>query len=102
MEQTDIQDFNDAVEKVKRLASRPDDGELLILYGYYKQSVFGDNKASQPSIFSVKERSKWGAWENNKMMSRKQARQNYIVFVDTLVVKYGFTPIIQSSQIDIV
>ena len=37
-----VQEFLDAAEKVKNLKSKPNDTEMLELYGLYKQATVGD------------------------------------------------------------
>ena len=81
--------FQDAVKKVKSLKVTPEPSELLNLYGYYKQGLYGDNVSPQPGFFHPKERFKWKAWENNKLMSRSKAQQEYINYVQKMIDKYG-------------
>ena len=70
--------FNTAVNIVNNLKKRPSDEILLTLYGFYKQATEGDNVTPQPSVFSLKKKSKWEAWNKNKGMAKDQAQLQYI------------------------
>jgi len=37
-----LQEFLESAEKVKHLKTKPNDGEMLELYGLYKQATVGD------------------------------------------------------------
>ncbi len=87
---TQLELFQDAIEEVKVLPRKPLNTELLILYGYYKQGINGDNQNPKPGIFNTTERIKWYAWEKNKLMSRNTAQLKYTEFVSVLQNKYGF------------
>ena len=91
MESTDIIDkkFIYACSQVNRLREKPNDTELLALYGYYKQSLCGDNTNPKPSIISMKERKKWISWNNVKGVSTDQAKVEYYNQVNKLISKYG-------------
>ena len=89
IDNTHNEPFKDAVERVKLLTRKPEDKELLILYCLYKQALHGNNISPKPGLFNIKERSKWYAWEDNKLMTRDTAHQKYIEFVKFLVDKYG-------------
>lgn len=58
-------EFEEAAAKVKELKQRPNDKELLELYGFYKQATVGDNNSNKPLI-DLKGRAKWDAWEAQK------------------------------------
>src|SRR6056300_1530963 len=89
LQNTQISEFNDAVEKIRTLKHEPDDKEMYNLYGLYKQSLYGDNKTSKPGLFNMRDRFKWAAWEEHKLMSRNTAQKKYIDLVNSLVIKYG-------------
>lgn len=52
--------------------------KILKLIGLYLQARFGDNKTPKPSIFDPGRLVAWDAWNKNKGMSVKVARERYI------------------------
>ncbi|KAF6778015.1 hypothetical protein AHF37_02599 [Paragonimus kellicotti] len=86
-----LQNFNTAAENVKHLKKRPSDNELLSLYGLFKQATQGDNTTGQPSVLSVKDRSKWNAWTSHKGLSKQVAQEKYIKMADEIIAKYGLS-----------
>jgi diazepam-binding inhibitor (GABA receptor modulating acyl-CoA-binding protein) len=91
MDHTTIIDkkFNYSCVQIKRLREKPNDFELLSLYGYYKQAINGDNNTSKPSFLQIKDKKKWAAWESTKGMSCNDAKINYYNTVNKLIAKYG-------------
>lgn len=81
--------FNRAATNIKKITITPDNDELLILYGLYKQAKFGNNATSEPPVWQIKEKSKWRAWTNNNGKSMEQAKNEYIEFVYRLFEKYN-------------
>lgn len=45
-------EFEKLAEDVKKVKTRPEDQELLELYGLYKQAVVGDNNTGRHISFS--------------------------------------------------
>ncbi len=70
------------------MTKRPSDDELLDLYGLYKQATVGDNDTAEPSVFNLKGKYKWKAWDQLKGTSQEDAEQQYIKFADELLAKY--------------
>lgn len=84
------QTFESYASKVKLLKQRPFDGELLLLYGLYKQARDGRYRESQkPGPFDAKGLAKWNAWRANRGKTKTQAMQEYISMVEMLIKKYG-------------
>lgn len=81
--------FENSVQEVQSLRRKPSDGELLHLYGLYKQSLLGNNKTPEPSVLNLKEKSKWNAWKINIGKSKTKAMQEYSDYVYSLKMKYG-------------
>lgn len=71
-------DFEVNVNYVNNLTTQPSDNILLSLYGFYKQATVGNVNKSRPSLFNIKDRAKWDAWNANKDMSAEAAMQQYI------------------------
>lgn len=87
-EDTDLK-FQNASKEVLVLRTKPSDKELLILYGLYKQSLFGNNKTSKPFLFDFKNTSKWNAWNDLQGMGKNKAKNEYISYVENLKIKYN-------------
>ena len=79
------QSFQDAVVRIKTRASTPSNGDLLILYGLYKQVTEGDCETPQPWAVQVQARAKWEAWNKNKGMERMSAMRKYVDKVEELM-----------------
>jgi diazepam-binding inhibitor (GABA receptor modulating acyl-CoA-binding protein) len=79
------QSFMDAVARIKTRTSTPSNGDLLILYGLYKQVTEGDCETAQPWAVQVQARAKWEAWNKNKKMDKFTAMRNYIDKVEELM-----------------
>ncbi|KAK9501595.1 hypothetical protein O3M35_012292 [Rhynocoris fuscipes] len=73
-----VERFNEAAASVKNLTKRPQDEELLELYGLFKQGNLGDNNTEKPGVLDVKGRHKWDAWDKLKGTSKEAAMEKYI------------------------
>lgn len=80
--------FNNS-SKEARLLNKPNDIDLLKLYGSYKQATIGDINIDKPLFYLYKETAKWNAWNKLKKTSQVQARVNYIKIVEELKSKYN-------------
>ncbi|KAG7838687.1 hypothetical protein KL942_002091 [Ogataea angusta] len=60
------------------MAKRPNDDELLQLYGLYKQATVGDNTTDKPGVFDFKGKYKWEAWKKLEGTSQEEAEKKYI------------------------
>ena len=81
--------FNTAADEVKTLASKPNNDEMLKIYGLYKQATIGDVNTTRPGIFDQNGRYKWDAWSSLKGKSKEEAEAEYITQVEELKSKYG-------------
>ncbi|KAK9472338.1 acyl-CoA-binding protein [Dipodascopsis tothii] len=81
--------FNQAAESVQSLTVKPTDDELLSLYGLFKQATVGDNTTPKPSVFDLKGKYKWNAWDKLKGKSQEDAEKEYIELAESLVAKYS-------------
>lgn len=77
--------FRNAAIRIKNSQIRPSNGDLLILYGLYKQATNGDCNVAQPWAVQIEARSKWEAWNKNKGMERMNAMRKYIDKVEELM-----------------
>jgi len=82
-------EFLIAAETVKKLSEKPNNDELKILYGFYKQAVVGDCNTDKPGMLNFTEKAKWESWNSNKGMSKYNAEVQYITYVNQLIQKYG-------------
>lgn len=78
-----------ATDQIKKLRTQPDNSELSILYGWYKQATVGDINVSKPGFFDLKGQAKWDAWNKVKGATLYDAEINYIMIVNSLIKKYG-------------
>jgi acyl-CoA-binding protein len=81
-------DFQSAVDKTKNFTKRPDNQELLDLYGLFKQATDGDVTGERPGGFDFKAIMKFDAWEKNKGKAKEQAMNEYVAFVNKLAESY--------------
>lgn len=83
--------FDSAIKKIKILKNRPnrpDDDEMLNLYGLYKQSTQGDIHTTKPKFWNPIGKAKWQSWHDQKGFTQKEAQELYIKQVVYLLGKY--------------
>lgn len=85
------QEFLIAAETVKKLYQKPNNDELKVLYGFYKQAIVGDCNTEKPGMFDFKEKAKWDSWNSNKGMSKYDSEVKYITYVNQLIQNYGLS-----------
>jgi acyl-CoA-binding protein len=83
------QDFAAAQERVKRLAGRPANPQLLELYALYKQATEGDVSGKRPGMLDVVKRAKFDAWAARCGTGRDAAMQAYVDLVARLEREIG-------------
>lgn len=83
--------FQQAQEKIKHLATTPLDRELLKLYGLYKQAIKGDVSGTRPGFWNPKGQAKYDAWNMYKGISAKTAEEQYVKYVEFMIIKYKLT-----------
>lgn len=83
MEENLTKNFKNASENVKKLLHVSNE-DKLILYGYYKQAILGNNNIIQPSIFYRVDMVKWKAWNACKDLSKEDSMKAYIEKVESL------------------
>jgi len=71
------------------LKKRPSDGELLELYGLFKQATVGDVNGDKPGLFDLKGRKKYESWSRLKGTDKESAAARYIQLVAGLKQKLG-------------
>ncbi|RKP25835.1 acyl-CoA-binding protein-like protein [Syncephalis pseudoplumigaleata] len=83
-EATGNEAFIKASQDVLTFESANTNEAKLKLYGLFKQATVGDNDTAKPSMFNLVAKSKWEAWAANKDMSKEEAQQKYIDYVEEL------------------
>ena len=78
-------DFESAVQRMNGASKAPSQGDMLKLYGLFKQAKGGDASGGRPGMTKIRERAKFDAWAANKGKSQDTAMQEYIALVDSLV-----------------
>ncbi|KAL9714406.1 acyl-CoA-binding protein (ACBP)/diazepam binding inhibitor (DBI)/endozepine (EP) [Leucoagaricus gongylophorus] len=85
--------FDKAAQIVTTLPSdgpvKPSDDDSLYLYARFKQVTVGDVNTARPSVFSLRERYKWDAWDKIKGMSKEQAMKEYVEKLIELLKQAG-------------
>jgi acyl-CoA-binding protein len=81
------QTFENAKKRVMELPEKPGNDALLELYALNKQASIGDINAEKPAMFDFVAAAKYNAWEAKKGMSKEEAQQKYIDYVETLFRK---------------
>lgn len=83
------QEFQAAVDLVQTFTKRPDNQELLSLYGLFKQATEGDNTGTRPGGFDFKAIAKFDAWAAQKGKATMDAQSDYIALVNELKQRYA-------------
>lgn len=83
------QQFQQAAKDVNNLKERPNDPQLLELYGLYKQATVGDCNLPKPGMFALKEKAKHEFWSKKAGTSKDQAMKDYIVLAKGLIEQFG-------------
>lgn len=81
--------FAEAQDRVKKLARRPSNEQLLQLYALYKQATEGDARGSRPGMLDLVGRAKWDAWAARKGTPSDEAKRRYVALVDELAKALG-------------
>jgi len=81
--------FEAAAADVQKLSKRPDNEDMLRLYGLYKQSTAGDATGERPGAFDFANRAKYDAWAKLKGTDSKKAMEGYVKLVERLKKTYG-------------
>ncbi|XP_029936556.1 acyl-CoA-binding protein [Myripristis murdjan] len=81
--------FDTAANEVKQLKAKPEDAEMLKIYGLFKQATVGDVNTARPGMLDFTGKAKWDAWDKEKGKSQDDAMKEYIKLVEELKAKYG-------------
>ena len=79
-----------AVTTSSTLTQKPSDEELLHMYGMFKYVKEGNATGSAPNfLWNAAGNYKWHEWKKYDDRNVDEVREEYIAYIDTLVVKYG-------------
>jgi diazepam-binding inhibitor (GABA receptor modulating acyl-CoA-binding protein) len=78
-------DFQICVRKVNNLRKEIMYDDFIIIYGLYKQSLFGDNNVNKPYWFFFHNMNKWNSWKKHLGKSKNDAKQKYVNIVNFLL-----------------
>jgi diazepam-binding inhibitor (GABA receptor modulating acyl-CoA-binding protein) len=81
------QTFEDAKKRVLELTEKPSNDVMLELYALNKQATIGDINIEKPAMFDFVAAAKFNAWNAKKGLSKEDAQQKYIDYVDGLLKK---------------
>jgi acyl-CoA-binding protein len=79
--------FEDAKKRVLELTEKPGNDVMLELYALNKQATIGDINIEKPAMFDFVAAAKFNAWNAKKGLSKEDAQQKYIDYVDGLLKK---------------
>jgi len=81
-----VEEFNNSAKKIEQNIKNISDNDILLkLYGLYKQAKEGDCNTECPSLWDLKKKYKWEAWNNNKGMKKENAMKLYIKNVSQII-----------------
>ncbi|GAB7363692.1 hypothetical protein MBLNU230_g4260t1 [Neophaeotheca triangularis] len=87
-------EFKKAVEDSRKLKAKPNNDELLQLYGLFKQGTQDPplEQTQAPGMFEMKEKAKRAAWQKlvDDKVSPQNAQKKYVTLVNELKSKYGY------------
>ncbi len=83
------QKFEDAKKHVHELTEKPGNDVLLELYALNKQATLGDAEThgEKPAMFDFIAAAKLNSWKTKAGMSKEDAQQKYIDYVESLFKK---------------
>ena len=82
------EEFEQALNQVRSLDTRPSNENLLKLYGLYKQATAGDVRDDRPGGFDFKAAAKYNVWISLKGKDKAEAESEYVALVEDLATKY--------------
>ena len=76
---TELEKYINLVRNGKNIRNVTSDDKLEF-YALYKQFTIGNINTKKPTgIFNIKEKKKWDAWNKIKNLSKKEAKNKYII-----------------------
>nr|XP_058972975.1 enoyl-CoA delta isomerase 2-like [Pocillopora verrucosa] len=84
-------EFNSASERTKTLKQDPGNDHKLKLYALFKQGSIGKCNSPKPGAFDFVGKAKWTAWNDLGDLSKADAQQKYVDYVNDLAAQFGTT-----------
>jgi len=84
-------EFQAAGDRVKTLKQDPGNDHKLKLYALFKQATVGKCDDPKPGAFDFVGKAKWTAWSELGDLSKDDAMQKYIDYVNDLAKQFGST-----------
>jgi acyl-CoA-binding protein len=78
-------EFQICVRKINNIKKEIVYDDFIIIYGLYKQSLFGDNNVNKPYWFFFHNMNKWNSWKKHLGKSKNDAKQKYVNIVNFLI-----------------
>ncbi|KAK5998571.1 Acyl-CoA-bindinghomolog-like protein [Cladobotryum mycophilum] len=88
-----VADFEKAAEDSRKLVKKPNNDELLELYGLFKVAKAEDfSKAVAPGLFDIRNKAKYNSWKGyvDEGLTAESAQERYVALVEKLKVTYGY------------
>ncbi|KAI0478480.1 putative fatty acid binding protein [Xylariaceae sp. FL0804] len=88
-------EFKKAQEESRQLVSKPENTDLLEIYGLFKIANGDDiTKAEKPGMFDMKGKFKMSSWQKlvDEGVTPEQAQERYVKKINEMKEKYGFDP----------
>ncbi|EDO31824.1 predicted protein [Nematostella vectensis] len=82
-------EFDVAKNRVNTLKEDPGNEAKLKLYALFKQATVGPCDSPKPGAFDFVGKAKWTAWSNLGSISKDDAQEQYIKYVNDLAAKIG-------------
>ena len=76
--------FETAVKEVNKLPNKPQQEDLLKLYGLYKRVTVGVCNIEKPWAVQIEASLKWNVWNDVSPLTINQAMTTYIMLVNKL------------------
>ncbi|KAI0022333.1 putative fatty acid binding protein [Xylariomycetidae sp. FL0641] len=86
-------EFQQAQKESRQLVSKPENTDLLEIYGLFKVANGDDiSKAEKPGMFDMKAKFKMNAWQKlvDEGVTPEQAQERYVKKIAEMKEKYGF------------
>jgi acyl-CoA-binding protein len=77
--------FEEAKKRVIELLEKPSNVVMLELYALNKQATIGNINAEKPAMFDFEGGAKYNAWNSKNGMTKEDAQQKYIDYVNSLL-----------------
>lgn len=74
-------------EKIRNLEKAPCEEDFKLLYGLYKQAMYGNNYTAKPNINDKKDTERWEAWISNRGLSKEDAMRKYVKEAKLIISK---------------